>query len=280
MSERTRRVIPYVEDNRNCLLIEPLIGLEVEEMASLQAALKRAIETVFQLEDNELAAEPLPDRDNRQMLLFYEAAEGGAGVLRRLVDDPSTLALVAREALRICHFDPDTGDDLRHAPRAREDCEAACYDCLLSYGNQREHPILDRQVIRAVLEMFAGADVRISPSSATRDTHLETLISLSESELEREWLSILNERGLRLPDSAQVYIEDCQTRPDFIYNSGGVYAAIYVDGSHHDYPQRQGRDRQQTECLEDYGYRVIRFGYRDDWAAVLQKNKHIFGGER
>lgn len=278
LSARTRRVIPYVEDNRNCLLFEPLIGLGIEEMASLQAALKRAIETVFQLEDNELAAEPLPDANSRQMLLFYEAAEGGAGVLRRLVDDPTALSQVAREALGICHFDPDTGEDLRRAPRAREDCEAACYDCLLSYSNQREHPILDRQAIRVVLEMLAGAEVRVSPSSATRDTHLQMLISLCESELEREWLSLLNQRGLRLPDAAQVYVEDCQTRPDFIYNSSGVYAAIYIDGSYHDYPHRQGRDRQQTDCMEDYGYRVIRFGYRDDWTTVIEQSKHIFGG--
>lgn len=278
MSKRTRRVIPYVEDNRNCLLIEPVVELTIEQMASLQAALKRAIETLFQLEDNELAAEPLPNQDNRRVLLFYEAAEGGAGVLRRLVDDPSTLARVAREALRLCHFDPDTGEDQRHAPNAREDCEAACYDCLLSYGNQREHLNLDRQVIREILETFARAEVETSPSSATRGTHLETLISLCESELEKEWLFTLNERGLRLPDFAQVYIETCQTRPDFIYNSGGVYTAVYVDGSHHDYPQRQGRDQQHTGCMEDYGYRVIRFGYRDDWAAILQKNRHVFGG--
>ncbi|MCC6973393.1 MAG: DEAD/DEAH box helicase [Anaerolineae bacterium] len=278
MSERTRRVIPYVEDNRNCLLIEPLIGLEIEQMASLQAALKRAIETVFQLEDNELAGEPLPDQDNRQLLMFYEAAEGGAGVLRQLVDDPSALALVAREALRICHFNPDTLEDLRHAPRAREDCEAACYDCLLSYGNQREHPILDRQTIREVLGMLAGAEVRTSPRAETRDAHLETLLSLCASDLEREWVLNLHEQGLRLPDSAQVYIADCQTRPDFVYNSGGNYAAVYVDGSHHDYPQRRERDRQQAECMEDYGYRVIRFGYRDDWAAILRQNRHIFGG--
>jgi hypothetical protein len=26
--------------------------------------------------------------------------------------------------------------DLRRAPNAREDCEAACYDCLLSYTDQ------------------------------------------------------------------------------------------------------------------------------------------------
>lgn len=277
MSQRTHRVIPYVEDNRNCLLFEPLIGLEIEEMTSLQAALKRAIETVFQLEDNELAAEPLPDRDNRQMLLFYEAAEGGAGVLRRLVDNPSVLVLVARKALEICHFEPNTGEDLRRAHRAREDCEAACYDCLLSYGNQREHPMLDRQTIRDVLGMLASARVSVSPVGESRDTHLQNLLSLCDSDLEREWLQTLHQRGLRLPDAAQIYVENCKTRPDFIYNSAEVYAAIYVDGSHHDYAHRQERDRQQMDCMEDYGYQVIRFAYLEDWNAILEQYAYIFG---
>jgi ATP-dependent helicase YprA (DUF1998 family)/very-short-patch-repair endonuclease len=278
MSERTRRVIPYVEDNRNCLLFEPLISLETSQMASLQAALKRAIEAKFQLEDNELAAEPLPSSDHRRLLLFYEAAEGGAGVLRRLVDDAAILSEVAREALRLCHFDPDTGEDRRRAPRAREDCEAACYDCLLSYGNQREHPILDRQSIREVLLVLANAQVSSSSGGQSRHAHLEQLLSLCESDLEREWLQALNERGLRLPDAAQRYVEECQTRPDFVYHGQGVYAAVYVDGSHHDEPQRQRRDRQQAACMEDYGYRVIRFGYRDDWARIFEQNRHIFGG--
>jgi len=278
MSERTRRVIPYVEDNRNCLLFEPLIGLDGAQMASLQAALKRAIEAVYQLEENELAAEPLPDKNNRRMLLFYEAAEGGAGVLRQLVDDPAALQQVAREALRICHFDPDTGADLRRAARAREDCEAACYDCLLSYGNQREHPILDRQEIRDILAMLTTAEINSSPSSAPRETHLNALLRGCESDLEREWLEILNQQGLTLPDRGQVYIENCQTRPDFTYTGGGVYAAVYIDGSYHDYPQRQQRDARQTECMAELGYQVIRFGYRDDWNAILKKYKHIFGG--
>ena len=56
----TRGVIPYVEDTRNCLLIEPIIRHDLRVMASLQAAIKTAIQASFQLEDNELAAEPLP----------------------------------------------------------------------------------------------------------------------------------------------------------------------------------------------------------------------------
>ena len=82
--------------------------------------MKRGMEAVYQLEESELMAEPLPKADLRRSILFYESAEGGAGVLRQLVDDPTTLAQIAREALRICHFDPDTGEDLHHAPRARD----------------------------------------------------------------------------------------------------------------------------------------------------------------
>lgn len=280
MSARTRRVIPYVDDSRNCLLFEPQVGMSLEEMASLQAALKRALETVFQLENSELAVEPLPDANNRHLLLFYEAAEGGAGVLRRLVDDSLVLKEVAREALRLCHFDPDTGEDLHRAVHAREDCEAACYDCLLSYGNQREHFLLDRQLIRDFLGFLTNSETISSPVNQPRDTYLDQLLAQCESDLERDWLTYLHNCGLRLPDQIQVYIEECQTRPDFIYNKDGVYAAIYVDGSHHEGHQRQQRDTQQTDCMEDYGYQVIRFGYRDDWDAIFQRNRHVFGGEK
>ncbi|RRR68803.1 MAG: DEAD/DEAH box helicase [Candidatus Viridilinea halotolerans] len=118
LSARTQRVIPYVEDYRNCLLFEPEATLEVGVMASLQAALKHAIQVVYQLEDNELAAEPLPSAEKRRVILFYESAEGGAGVLSRLLDDAGALARVAQEALRICHFNPETGADERRAPRS------------------------------------------------------------------------------------------------------------------------------------------------------------------
>ena len=156
LSARTERVIPYVEDRRNCLLIDPAEALDSAAMASLQAALKNAIQVEYQLEEAELAAEPLPSTTDRRRLLIYEAAEGGAGVLRQLLDDPGALAQVARTALRLCHFDPDTGDDQRRAPGAREDCEAACYDCLMSYTNQLDHKLLDRQHIKDLLLTLAA----------------------------------------------------------------------------------------------------------------------------
>jgi len=276
MSLRTERVIPFVEDHRNCLLIEPLNRLTNETMASLQPALKNAIRVLYQLEDAELAAEPLPDADNRRLILLYEAAEGGAGVLRQLLDRPDAVAEVAREALRLCHFDPEAGADLRRAPRAKEDCEAACYDCLMSYTNQPDHELLDRQLVRELLLELAGSTVSASPGPLDRAEHLRQLKVLCDSDLEREWLDFLEANNLRLPDAAQELVEACHTRPDFLYREQAV--AVYIDGPDHDQPDVAAHDRQVTECLLDYGYTVLRFPYRrDEWASMCIQNAHLLG---
>jgi ATP-dependent helicase YprA (DUF1998 family) len=274
---RTLRVVPFVEDRRNCLLLELEADASEKVLASLQAALKTAIQVVFQLEDSELAAEPLPSRDERRLLLFYEAAEGGAGVLRRLLDEPDALARVAREALSVCHFDPDSGADLGQAPGARERCEAACYDCLLSYGNQPDHPLLDRKEIKPLLEQLARATVQSSPVAAGRSAHLEALLRLAGSELERRWLRHLERYGHRLPASAQEAVPACRTRPDFLYD-GKV--AVYIDGPVHQYAERHQRDVTQTEAMQDKGYTVLRFASEAEWAALIGQYPNVFGPAR
>ncbi|MBW1961981.1 MAG: DUF1998 domain-containing protein [Deltaproteobacteria bacterium] len=275
MSAKTMRVIPYVEDHRNCLLFKPSEDLMENQMASLQAALKQAIQAYYQLEDDELAAEPLPNTNNRRLILFYEAAEGGAGVLRQLISDREAFPAVARKALEICHFDPDTGEDLLRATGASEDCEAACYDCLMSYGNQRDHRLLDRKSIRELLLSYYKSTTSSSPGPDPRAEHLRRLLNQAGSELEKRWLQFIDERNLNLPDKAQHLFEPCKTRPDFLYEEHYVF--VYIDGPVHTYPDRKQRDREQTECLEDMGYTVIRFGDLDEWEGIVSKFPHVFG---
>ncbi|MFX5555159.1 hypothetical protein ABTE11_23025, partial [Acinetobacter baumannii] len=61
-----QRIVPFVEDHRNLLILAPLQALSLEAMATLQAALKRGIEMTFQIEESELVAEPLPKSDERR----------------------------------------------------------------------------------------------------------------------------------------------------------------------------------------------------------------------
>lgn len=278
LSRRIIRVIPYVEDRRNCLLIA-LDGIsDINILASLQAALKNAIQVCYQLEENELAAEPLPNAAKRSQILFYEAAEGGAGVLRHLATDPEALASVADIALDLCHFDPQTGEDKRHAPGASEDCVSACYDCLLSYSNQPDHQLLDRRIIKDILLRLKSSSVQVSPGATPRCDHIKKLKNLCDSLLEQRWLDIIDVGGYQLPTRAQVLIETAKARPDFLYDEP-YQVAIYIDGPPHDYPERQKRDIQQTEALEDLGYIVLHFHHEDDWGAIITKYPNIFGGK-
>jgi ATP-dependent helicase YprA (DUF1998 family) len=268
MSERRMRVIPYVEDRRNALLFEPAEALEPGRMASLQAALKSAIQIQYQLEDQELAAEPLPDRTRRNRLLFFEASEGGAGVLRRLIEEPDAFSDVARHALELCHFDPNTGEDRRRAPSATEDCEAACYSCLMSYGNQPDHSMLDRHGIRDILMTLAGARVAAEPASGSRTARVDDLFAQHNGGVEAEWIRWLHANDLRLPSRSKPEVNGAT--PDFSYDED--YAVVYIDGEGAHPP----RDSELKADLEDRGYTIIRFGDASTWEATLNRFASIF----
>ncbi|HVX69716.1 MAG TPA: DEAD/DEAH box helicase, partial [Mycobacteriales bacterium] len=95
------KVIPYVEDRRNILVIRLPDPVDETTATTLRVAVERAIETCFQLEDSELESQALPDLESCGRFLLIESAEGGAGVLRRLVSEPGALSDVARTALQI-----------------------------------------------------------------------------------------------------------------------------------------------------------------------------------
>ncbi|MDR9392612.1 MAG: DUF1998 domain-containing protein, partial [Trueperaceae bacterium] len=246
-----RKVVPFVEDRRNALVWTPTEPLSAEAMATLQAALKNAIQIAYQLEDAELAAEALPNGDRRDALLIYEAAEGGAGVLRSLVDDPAAVPRIARRALELLHFDPASGDDRGQAPRARERCEAACYDCLMSYGNQWDHALLDRFLVRDALLELRDATLRSAPGPASRPDHLASLKAHCDSELERRFLDALQARLLRLPDAGQVKVDlnGRVAKPDFLYRAQGVL--VFVDGPVHRHADVAARDHAIEDAAAD-----------------------------
>ena len=145
------RIVPIVRDRKNALLLRfrNPDAYAPETIATVQHALLRGIAVTFQLEEGEILGEPLPARNNRRSILAYEATEGGAGVLSRLVEDAHAIGKVAREALSLMHFaNVDAaiaaGDPGLLVDRDGEACVRGCYRCLLSYFNQPDHEMIDR----------------------------------------------------------------------------------------------------------------------------------------
>jgi ATP-dependent helicase YprA (DUF1998 family)/very-short-patch-repair endonuclease len=279
-AQRVLKIVPYVEDRKNICVIRLSRRVDEATAITLRYALERGIEAEFQLEDAELTSEELPDDDDRGRMLFIESAEGGAGVLRRLHDEPSALAGAARSALEIIHIDPETGQDQRRAPGAREDCERGCYDCLLSYTNQAWHTRIDRHTVVDLLRALASSTTGDQSGPGGVDTKVITLQDACQSDLERNLIDFLRKGDHRLPDSAQALITDALARPDFVYYLPSASVAVFVDGPHHDMADIAMRDVQAEYRLEDLGWLVVRFRYDEAWDEVVRRYPNVFGPGR
>jgi superfamily II DNA or RNA helicase len=195
-------IVPSVHDHKNALLLQPVQeDLTPQAFATLHHALLRGIEAVFQLEQGEILAEPLPSREARKGILLYEATEGGAGVLTRLVAEPGAMAQVARRALELLHYDmvtiPATARDLTDA--AGPACVAACYRCLMSYYNQPDHELLFRRDVQAqtLLVRLCRSQTTIAVAPAEPRT---TSLAAVPAAL-RRWLELAAAHGIPAPDA-------------------------------------------------------------------------------
>ena len=222
-------------------------------------ALERGIEAVFQLEDSELDSELLPPDDGpRDRILFTESAEGGAGVLRRLQAEKDALARAAREALRIAHFDPDTGDDLGGSEtQVTQPCGKGCYDCLLSYRNQLVHELIDRHRARDLLLAIAGGVTLPTRRGQSRTEQSNALIAQADSTLEARFVQWLKDNGYRLPDAGAGHRHRARTPgPTSCTSCPARPVAVFIDGPVHD--DQAAAERDAAAGRAPGGSRLVR----------------------
>ena len=231
--DASKRVVPYVMDTKNALVMrvraapvgrrdgEPAGGVQGGHSEALPA---RAARTVVRAD-----AEPQTTarRSCSTRRPKAEPACSGSSSKTR-----PCLPLLARRALEVCHFDPDTLEDEARRPAARRAIE-----CLLDYGNQPDH-----QGPRP-LSRFAtcwrscrGAECRPAGGTGSRAERMAALRKRCDSKLETAVARPGGRLMLRPPSDAQYLIESCSTRPDFFYREHN--AAIYIDGPPHDEPDQ------------------------------------------
>ncbi|MGW0797126.1 protein kinase domain-containing protein [Streptomyces sp. NPDC002692] len=288
---RKKRVIPYVEDRRNILVVTLDEALPEPIALTLMYALERGIEAAFELEDAELSSELLPPDDGpRRRILFMEAAEGGAGVLRRLQAEDDALAKAARRALEICHFSADGKDEGGEEHRPGRACALGCYECLLTYGNQLDHALINRHTVAALLVRFASAAASREGRGESRSEQFRRLLDESpvvneptpveesaaaELAARGDFLGWVKACGLRLPDEKDVFLTEANAAPDFVYRLPGANVAVFVDG-----PGTEAtalRDEDAEERLLDARWDIVRFAQDADWHAIAAANTRYFG---
>jgi hypothetical protein len=249
-----------VDDTCNILVVEPLsVPAKNREafIATLQYTLETAIQAVYKLEADELDSERLGEG---KYLLFWEAAEGGAGVLSQLLEKPEAFQKIAAAALDICHF-----------KQPKESCVQACYECLLSYRNQFDHALINRHLIKPLLDQFLASTVVGNSEGMSREERYQQLLQQTDpnSNFERVVLQEIYQRGYKLPDAAQELIPSANCKPDFLYKTDAAIA-IFCDGSVHDSPDKRRQDQIERDNLRyNTGYTVLTLRHDEDWGKKL-----------
>ncbi|WP_454198091.1 DEAD/DEAH box helicase [Nocardia sp. Marseille-Q1738] len=271
-STSPKKVIPYVEDTRNIVVFRLAHSVTDAQATTLRYALERGIEAEFQLEDSELSSEALPDPNGHARMLFTESAEGGAGVLRRLHAEPGALARAARRALEIAHFDAD-GNDLGKAEGARERCEKACYDCLLSYGNQGEHELINRHDVLNLLRELATSETVPDKPVTDRTEQIDMMRRRCRTPLELRLINLLVEHELALPSRIHEPIDGANIEPDFVFTARDAALAVFVGPN-------VISDDDAEERLTDLGWSTLWLHPEDDWLAKLRDHAYVLGEGR
>jgi hypothetical protein len=271
--DHVKQVMLFARDTADSLYLQPIkdLGIGPEQVITLSYALKRAIEKLFQTEENEVGVWVMGNKDAPNIMI-YEAAEGSLGILSQLNENPAKFKQLFVEAYKLLHFDPENNSD------KRPDLPKANYEDILSYYNQTHHDVLDRFSVKEVLEKLMDCTIEPKGSKGDRQEQYKYLLDSYDknSSLELKLIKYLYENGYALPDVAQHNMEDYYISADFIYNTNYGPVIIFCDGSVHDDLKQKQDDGHKRQKLRDAGYDVIEWHYAEKLEDLVKRRKDVF----
>ena len=230
--------------------IEPPADTEADSyMKTLAHALGVGFQIAFSSDQAEIDHEVYTAADSgRSRIVFFEREEGGVGLLHHLTS-PDAWQRVAVRALELLHVDPATGAETPGA------CNQACYDCLLSFFNQRDHQQLNRHLVIDWLSTLATGDVVLDLADPYKawEEFLQNAVG-SEPEI----IESLRRSSFPLPSGQHQVICETDGTPiaeaDLIWN-GKI--ACFIDGAPHHLEQIKRDDDKKRRRLKALGYKVV-----------------------
>ena len=265
-SEDVLNVKLFTSNTADALCLEPMspLGLNRDGVITLQYALKRAIENIFQVESREIAVTVM-GLSGIPNIFIYESSEGSLGVLSQFVQNPKIFNRVIEEAINVCRFEDN---DYK---------EPASYDDLLSYYNQREHQIIDRWLIKDALEKLkiCSPEIITNPNFESYEKQYNELLKRIDpnSSTELDFMNYLYRNNLQLPDDAQVEVDGLYVQPDFLYKPN---IWVFCDGTPHDKPEIKEDDKKKRQAIRNRGDEVIVYYYRDKLEDLVKSRPDIF----
>ena len=252
------------DDIHDVLTIKYTLPDEVENKkvfaTTLMHAFNRAIQLTLDLDERELGCflRPAVTEKEDYEIILYETIVGGAGALESLLEKPTFNKLITKTCELLHMFDEDGA------------CDKACYDCLCSFFNQRDHQFLDRKVILPYLKkMFDNRQNLefIKVNNNENPKRLDELKIKCDSKLEKDILDLIYKSGIKLPDDVQKVIYDGdapKVKLDFFYEDlGSKGLCIFVDGPVHEEESTKQEDEDKRRWLKKNGYRVFVIDYKN-----------------
>lgn len=227
---------------------------------TLMHAFNRAIQLTLDLDESELGCflRPAVTEKEDYEIILYETIVGGAGAIESLLEKPIFNKLIAKSCELLHLFDKEGA------------CDKACYDCLCSFFNQRDHQFLDRKIILPYLKRMYDNKQNLEFTKVNINKNPKRLDELKikcDSELEKDILDLIYKVGIKLPDDVQIIIYDNdvpKVKPDFFYTElGSKGLCIFVDGHEHEKEGTQQEDKEKRRWLKGNGYRLFVFDYKN-----------------